>query len=365
MSKNEYPSSFEINEVCTNFIKRRTLNSFLQERGLFVFNAGVDEIGKILSNIVMQQSDINELQNNAYQAATKSSLSGFIIKSASPSFSLNDLYEKARDNDRILMSKGYKLGMITHENKNGKSFYFGRIDYKIKKPGRIQFIDNEESHSTFCMYENQNGEWQIEVDGTRSSDGREVQKLFISLINKEDTIISSLNIESLSDKNTIDFFDNLIKKGMPSEWQFQDVKTLTFRQGRESEETEELTRENIDSITEDNSPLTGIRQAVLEGRNLREDKFVKQFEEAGCIFTAMTFEFQNNNAPEIIHIKAEFKGNPKIFEVSIVNSYETVGVEATREVATLPKKRNIELCSIFWNNARVIFNELTNDSKNS
>jgi len=361
MNNSKYPSSFEINEVCTNFIKRRILNSFLQERGLFIFNAGADDIGKILSNIVMQQSDISELQDNAYQASTKSSLSGFIIKSDFPSFSLNDLYEKTRDNDRMIMSKGYKLGMLSHEERNGTSIYKGRVDYEIKKPGRIQFIDKEESHSDFCMFENQRGEWQIEVDGTRSSDGREIQKLFLSLIDKENTTISCLDIESLSDKNIVVFFDDLIKKGMPQEWLFQDVKSLTFRKGNELEDVEELTNENTELDKQENSPLTGIRQAVLDGRNLREDAFVKQFEEAGCIFTAMTFEFQNKKTPEIIHIRAEFKGNPKIFEVTIVNSYETQGTDAKRESVTLPKKRNIELRSIFWNNARTIFYKLVDN----
>ena len=62
--------------------------------------------------------------------------------------------------------------------------------------------------------------------------------------------------------------------------------------------------------------------------------------------------------PEIIHIRAEFKGNPKIFEVSIVNSYEISGIDAKREVSTLSKSRNIELRSIYWNNARIIYNEI-------
>lgn len=358
INKNKYPSSFELKEVCTNFIKRRVLNNFLQERGMFIFNAGTDEVSKMLSNLVMQQADIDELRSNAYQASTKSSLSGFIIKSTSPSFSLNDLYEKARDNDRVLTSKGYKLGMLSHENHDGKSIYKGRVDYQLKKPGRIEFIDIEESHSDFIFFENQDGEWQVEVDGTRSNDGREIQKLFSSLIDKGNTILNSLNIDNLSDKQTIEFFDALVERGMPSEWQFQDVKSLTFRRGRESDEVEEISDETIEFDNKEGSPLTGIRQAILEGRNLREDAFVKQFEAAGCIFTAMTFEYQHKSTPDIIHIRAEFKGNPKIFEVSIVNSYEIVGLDAKREVSTLSQKRNIELRSICWNNARMIFNEI-------
>lgn len=356
MTKNKYPSPFELNEVCTNFIKRRVLNNFLQERGIFVFNAGVEDLSKILSNLVMQQADIEELRSNAYQSSTKSSLSGFVISSKS-SISLNDIYEKARDNDRILTSKGYKLGMLSREIHNEKSIYKGRVDYELKKPGRIEFMDIEKSHSDFVFFENQDGEWQVEVDGTRASDGREIQKLFLSLINKETSSLRCLTIDNLSDKQTIDFFDTLAVRGMPEEWQFQDVKSLTFKRGRETNDEVDTIEETLDS--EDGSvSLTGIRQAILDGINLREDAFVKNFEETGCIFTAMTFEYQHKSMPEIIHIRAEFKGNPKIFEVSIVNSYEISGIDAKREVSTLSKSRNIELRSIYWNNARIIYNEI-------
>lgn len=354
---NKYPSSFELNEVCTNFIKRKVLNNFLQERGIFVFNAGADYLSRLLSNIVMQQADIEELRKNAYQSSTKSSLSGFIISSNS-SISLNDIYEKARDNDRVLTSKGYNLSMLSHEIHNGKSIYKGRVDYELKRPGRIEFMDIEKSHSEFVFFENKEGDWQVEVDGIRANDGREIQKLFLSLIDKETTFLKYLAIENLTDKQTIDFFDRLAVSGMPKEWQFQDVKSLTFKRGREINNESDLVEETLDSVKEENSSLTGIRQAILDGINLREDAFVKKFEETGCIFTAMTFEYQHESLPEIIHIRAEFKGNPKIFEVSIVNSYEISGVEAKREASTLSVSRNRELRSIYWNNARNIYNDI-------
>ena len=104
-----------------------------------------------------------------------------------------------------------------------------------------------------------------------------------------------------------------------------------------------------------------LRQAILDGKNLREDAFVKQFESAGCIFTAMTFEFHHKTEPEVIHIRAEFKGNPKIFEVSIVNTYEIKGPEAKPEISVISKNKNFELRSLFWNNAKKIFSEVKKD----
>lgn len=205
MNNSSYPEEYEIKEVCSNFIKRRILNAFMQERGVFAINATAEDIGKILSHCVWERISIEELRTNAYQLSTKSSLSGFVMRSSSTLFSLNDIYEKARDNNRDLLSKGYKLGKLVVERRDGVSIYKGRLDYEIRKPGRIQFMEKEQSHCDFFMFENKKGEWQVEVDCTRSADGKEVQKLFSQLVDKETTKISSLNIDNLSDKQTIEF----------------------------------------------------------------------------------------------------------------------------------------------------------------
>lgn len=360
MNNNSYPEEYEIKEVCSNFIKRRILNAFMQERGIFAINATAGDIGEILSHCVWERTSIEELRTNAYQLSTKSSLSGFVMRSSSTLFSLNDIYEKARDNDRALLSKGYKLGKLVVENRNGVSIYKGGLDYEIRKPGRIQFMEKEQSHCDFFMFENKKGEWQVEVDCTRSADGKEVQKLFSQFVDKETTKISSLNIDNLSDKQTIKFFDTLIDQGMTDDWRFEDVIALTFRRRRESEDEEE----NVDDSTlqtKNTTILSGIRHAILEGGGLREDAFVKQFEENGCIFTAMTFEFSHKTIPEVIHIRAEFKGSPKVFEVSIEDFFETTGPNAKREVSSLPLKKNLEIRSAFWNQARRIFAEVVSE----
>ena len=365
MNNNSYPEEYEIKEVCSNFIKRRILNAFMQERGIFAINANAEDIGEILSHCVLERTSIEELRANAYQLSTKSSLSGFVMRSSSTLFSLNDIYEKARDNNRALFSKGYKLGKLVVENRDGVSIYKGRLDYEIRKPGRIQFMEKEQSHCDFFMFENKKGEWQVEVDCTRSADGKEVQKLFSQFVDKETTTISSLNIDNLDDKQTIEFFDALIDHGMTDDWRFEDVIALTFRRGRESEDEEENVDDDSIQETKNTTILSGIRQAILEGGGLREDAFVKQFEENGCIFTAMTFEFSHKTVPEVIHIRAEFKGSPKVFEVSIVDFFETTGPNAKREVSSLSLKKNLEIRSAFWNQARRIFAEVVSEKSDN
>lgn len=348
-----YPERYELKEVCENFIKRRTLNTFLQGRGVFAINASTEQVSNILSNCIMDAVAIEDIRKNAYQCSTKNSLSGFTVSSSLADFSIKDVYEKARDNDKVLCSKGYKLGFLTKEvREKGKEVFKGRLDYEIRRPGRIQFMDKEESHCDFQMFEKEAGVWQVEVDGTRASDGKEVQRLFSQILQKDRTTIHVLNFDNLSDKQTILFFDELIENGLSSEWRFNDVVALTFRRGRDEIEA----GENEETVSQ--PTLTGIRQAILEGGHLREDDFVKKFEEEGCVFAAMTLAFQNTQTPETIHIRAEFKGSPKIFEVSIVNSYASEGTDGKLIASPLPVKRNLQIRSEFWNNSRTIYNDI-------
>ena len=46
----------------------------------------------------------------------------------------------------------------------------------------------------------------------------------------------------------------------------------------------------------------------------------------------MTYEYENKKQPETIQLRAEFKGNPKIFEVSIITYKITKGLEGKRNL---------------------------------
>lgn len=355
MKSSVYPERYEIKEVCENFIKRRTLNTFMQERGIFAINASTEDVSTILSNIVWDAVAIEDLRRTAFQCSNKNSLSGFTVSSSLNEFSIKNVYETARDNDKVLCSKGYQLGFLAKETReDGTDVFKGQLDYEIRRPGRIQFIDKEEGHCEFRMFEKKVGVWQVEVDGTRTNDGKEVQRLFSQLLNKDRTTMHFLNIDNLRDKQTILFFDEVIKRGLSDEWHFNDVVALTFRRGRD-----EIVEEENDNEEQTSQPtLTGIRQAILEGGHLRDDAFVRRFEEDGCVFAAMTLAFQNTTKPEVIHIRAEFKGNPKIFEVSIVNSYVCEGTDGKLITRPLSAKRNLQIRSEFWNNSRNIYDEI-------
>lgn len=356
MNKNNYPSPFEIQEVFNNFLKRNFVDSFTHEMGIFFMNARQEDVAKELSHVMFDVKDINTLQMNAYQATSKHTLSGFTLHSSSISFSLQDLYERAKDNDKFLVSKGYRLNsLIKVSNGSEAPIYKGSIEYRKKKPGRIELLDEEKGFSEFYFVDKGDGEWQVEVDGNKSSDGKEVQKLISGLIDKHTTSVAEISMDALKQKTTIEFFDELAKVGLGKSWRFTDVKNLAFKRGRD-EEDEENDDENGDAVEKEQ--LTGISQAILAGRNLRDDPFVLQYEKEGCVFTAMTYEFENLKTPETIQLRADFKGNPKIFEVSIISYKVTKDLTLKKEVEILSPEKHRELRSLFWNNAKLVYLQL-------
>jgi hypothetical protein len=362
MNEIKYPTPYEIQEVLNSFLKRNFVDSFSQSMGVFFINARQENVSKSLSHILYDKKDVDILRANAYQTVSRHALSGFSLKSSLIDFSLQEIYENIRDNDKHLHSKGYRLNSLIKISNNimGTSSYKGSLEYIKKKPGRIEFLDKEKGFSEFYLIDVGNGEWQVEVDGNKSSDGKEVLKLITSITDKNTTHIIDINIDSIKDRTTIEFFDELAKIGLGNDWSFIDVKHLAFKRNRFAEnEEEENDNEEDESIEKEQ--LTGISQAILEGRNLREDPFVIQYEEKGYIFTAMTYEFENRNTPETIQLRAEFKGNPKIFEVSIISYKKTKGLTAKKESEVLTPDKHREIRSLFWNNAKKVYIELKDE----
>ena len=216
----------------------------------------------------------------------------------------------------------------------------------------------------FYFHSIEDGNWQVEVDGNTSSDGKEVMKLMNFIVDGKNAEINSLEIDNLTIPNVISFFDKLTKEGLDNKtWRISDIKQLTFKRrkstlattGNDSEEDDE-SDEDIAIVDDEN--LGGISQAVLDGRNLREHPFVKQAEKDGCIFTAMTYEFENIKKPQYISIKAEFKGSPKIFEVSIISTARVENTKRNKVYYTPTIEYKREMSSLFWNNAKRIYQEL-------
>lgn len=350
-----YPTSYELEEVISNIADRMFVDSFAQSRGIFITQSDKSVISKELSNLFFEARDLEQIRNIAYGTKSKHVLTGFLINSQSKEFDLVSFYENLRINDISKRKKGLEISqLIKQTTEDGSDCFKGTIAYEKRRVGRIEFLQAEKGSFDFFVHLISEGIWQVEVDCNKSTDTGEILDLFKRNIS-EGTNIESIEIETLSTKDTIIFFDRLSIEGLGKDWQINDIKKLTVKKGLDKKEDEDS--DDDDVIEEEN--LIGIRQAILEGKNLRENGFVKQCETSGYRFSSMTYEFTNRSSPDIIQVKAEFKGRPKAFEVGIAYYGHNMGVSGEeREDEILSQKDDRNYRTKFWSNAKRIYDEI-------
>lgn len=341
--KNSYPSKYEIYEALmmtsASFIKM-----FAQRLGLFVTNSNQEVIAKEISRVFLEEHDIEIIRLEAYQQKINHSLSGFTVSSSSKDFSLEKNY------NWIVKEGKYKSGIVLNSlrKEDGDSIYKGSYSYRRKKPGRIELLQDEENSFDFYLKANGEGVWNVEIDSTRSTDLKELMELFQPTLRTDEARVEVIDEKFLNTKSSIEFFDELSKFGRADHWSLVQISHVSIRRNVADSETEEVEQKDLD----------GISQAIIEGKNLRENQFVENAVSSGFSFTAMTYEFENTEKPIGFQIKAEFKGRPKVFEVTILKYFEVLGAERTKNDKTLASKENYTLRSDFWNFSKQVFEKL-------
>ena len=346
----------------------------MRSKGVFFLNASHEDATSLASRHVFDGKGIEQLRKYAYRATHKSILSGFTMVSDS-FFDLESVYNTIREKE-VLKKEGYKLNYLY---KTGSKKYGGSVVFTKRKPGRNAFLRYEERTINFTMETLSDKLWQVETDGENSTDGKVIQQMFATAVRGKEIKVDEILFDSIPDASKIVLFDRLAKEGLGTEWSIVDVLRLTLKRPKaqtESSEEDEDDAATIESETETEKEkekekekeeevkeatkeqLSGIAQAILEGKNLRENKFVHMAEEGGYIFSSMTYLFERSKDGSHLKLRAEFKGNPRIFEVCL-EGYSKADMEAEDDVVTgLSDEENYEYRSAFWNSAKRIYSEL-------
>lgn len=345
-----YPDIFALQISLSDFCSRHFVDIFAQERGIFIANATQKDLGEFLSGLFFDSSDLSEIHDAALHIYRKNSLSGFWASTEEAGVSLIDELE-AHSGMVVEPKNKMTLGPIIQKNGLGEKFYIGSIGYYQRQPGRVEFLSEVKRNFDFYLREIEENRWEVLVDGNRSQDVQILEDWFPNF-SKRNYQVVKIDQDYLLDNQTIVFFDELSKCGMTNEWLFTQVRKITLRrnsaQNDEVEEKEET----------DRSILSGISQAMLEGQDLRHNSFVKQCENGGYRFTAMTYEYHHNTHPFVIELRAEFKGRPKLFEVAMEKILKRTGKDEVLENYQFPKEQELQLLTDFYGQAKIIFDLL-------
>lgn len=366
-----YPYSNELRDVINESVKQNELLDFLRKKGMFYLNASHEDSSMLTARLLLDWNDLNEIRHYAYKNANKSLLSGFTLESKSI-FDLESVYNTIREKETF-KKDGYRLKALYKVGKKGNEFG-GSVEYRRLRPGKTAFLKEEKHEISFRLKELSKKKWQVEVDGESSSDGKAVLKLFSMAVRGKDIVIDELRLDGLSNAGTITFFDRLVKEGLDKEWAIVDILRLTLRRSKDKNDNEDEVEDENDTAGGEETQneevkeapkeqLSGISQAILEGKNLRENKFVRMAEDDGYLFASMTYLFERKKDNSKMQLRAEFKGNPKIFEVSLESFSKTEVSQSDDDTVDLTEDQNYHYRTLFWNSAKKIYKELVKGKK--
>jgi len=351
----DYPDRYEIEQALDEFCSRRFVDQFAQGRGIFITNATQLRVVEFLSGLLYDHSSLEKIRHEAFQFNAKSTLAGFLVISDDDEF---DFVATLEDLQGIVVDPktNMKLEPIIAINTGENPIYKGSVAYTQKRPGRIQFLQGSARSFDYYVHPLGPSRWRMMVDCGRSNDARLMQKWVEKKIPR-DARLAPIDQDNLTSNQTIRFFDKLAQQGLDDEWAFTQVTRLVLRRS-----TDVIEDEEAGVVEAESSALYGITQAILEGQALRNNPFVKESEDGGYRFTAMTYEYEHTKQPHVLEVRADFKRRPKVFEVALEDYKRRTGIEEKLEKADLPHERRIQLLTRFWMQAKYIFDELEAES---
>lgn len=343
-----YPTKYELIEALV-MCKRKFVDRFAQERGVFVFRATLEYLADQLSRLFLDEDDLNEIREHAYRNRNKKITVGFVVASVSADFDPKNIIDELRSSPPNTHAS---LSAVTQVN---ETLISGALEYEVNKPGRINLLQNENRHVTYSIEAKENNTYQVFVEALSSSDARYFESMFKGAV-KDEANLNIINFLMLSSSDTIRFFDDLSEAGLGSDWRKTRVNELTFRRSTESSD-DDGDEEHKEAS---NEFLSVINRAILEGKDLRDNPFVKQSEKDGYRFSAMTIEYAEKKLGHIIEMRAEFKLRPEVFEVKVASYRKNIkeGDVERLEADELSQEDEQRLIQSFWYAAKGVYDNL-------
>lgn len=340
----KYPTRYELNQALSEYCNRDFLDSLAQENGVFISKVLAKDLADELSIFFYDNVSLDKIRDFAHRKNSKNTLSGFIITSNESNFDPYIELDKLRVSNKLDI--GMEISPVTKETSEGIEIFRGGVNYLEYKPGRIEFLQEDKRSFNFSFQKTETNSFQFLVECNKSNDAKVIENLIKNKTGK-DVRIETLDSTNLTPQQTIAFFDELAKSALGSDWRFIEVKKINIKKDDSEDESVKT------------SDLGGITQAILEGKDLRGNNIVLQFEKNNYRFVAMTYEYENKSNPFLIQVRAEFKSRPKVFEISITKYQERQ--QGTDEIIidrVIDAKLEMDYKIYAWKKSKEIYNNL-------
>jgi hypothetical protein len=298
----KYPRKGSVRRVIEEHLTAKDSMNFFKERGIIICARKKKDLAKIGGDYYLSQEDYSDFKNlmDAEQNYKKSGRITF-------SNNLKQNLEEALiglNNKVIDQEDKTKITVMKDSEENMKVL----ISYDEYKPSLIDLLDRT-SRQIEVTINSHNDNCSLDFNMQSSHDYKKVREVLNYISKNEEEV--EFNFQEISLSNfpivqRIELFE-VFFRNIQEPWELVEINKLKVK--RDSKETK---------VSEDQ--LDGINSALLDGYNLRANKFVKETLEKGFYFSMASMRLDKKNTKEFIDLVIDFKARPEMCEVKISNS---------------------------------------------
>lgn len=337
-------------------IKPSTVKCYFSKHGMVFTSTNATTVANDVYTILLGGTEMAQITQMIVSEGNyeKSTLLNAKIKTGFEDTNLIDYFADGFNALRSTADQGY---MIEHLIKNNSELLIN-MSYKRKLPGKNKLIQEETRFIKIAIRNTDKNSVSIDIRQPSSFDTQKAIDILKKVVGEDSDIpvyLSHLNLDLLTDKNKVTFFDKLSTFSF-SNWRLKTVTGITVRKSN-------IVGDDIDSeINDDNGEtgtLAGINHAVLNGNGLRSNEFVQKSLDQDYYISSMKYRYTcTQEAGEFI-IAISSKGEN--LRVDMEKSY--CDEDGTLYIQPFPKKQQDEIICLFQKATNDIFYELISEQK--
>lgn len=338
-------------------IKPSAVKRYFSTQGIVITSSNAKTVAEDVYTITLGAQEITQITRLIVNESNyeKSTLINAKFKTTDETSS--DIIDFFTDGFNQLRSSGSREFSIEQPIKTDSSLSV-RMSYIRKLPGKNKLIQDETRYVNISLRKKSNSEVTIDIRQPSSTDAQRALDLLERIAGKEDetnVVLLHINLDSLTDKNKVSFFDKLSASTFSS-WKLKTVTGITVK--KSTLECEDIDNE-LESDDEEIGTLTGISQAVLNGSGLRSNEFVKNSLEQGYYISSIRLRYMCTQEASEFIVSISSKG--KNLRVDMEKSYyEEDGIFSLQP---FPKIQQDEIIQQFQNTANSIYLLLLDEQK--
>ncbi|KAF6614978.1 hypothetical protein ABFY57_25195 [Paenibacillus polymyxa] len=308
MQLKKYPNRLHVRKVIEQFMNSKDSRSFFQEQGILVQAVKRKDVAKLGADHYFSRKRFLELKEKIdtehnYKKTGRIEL---------PKEQVDDLKSALLEINGVRLDNDEENTMVTvSEAKNGDWKFI--INYTEYKPSMIDLLDRTDRRVEVTVNQ-QKDTCSLDFDTLASNDYSKVTQVINYIHQKNNDIkfdFSEISLRMLSCEKRIQLFNEFFQHDH-SPWKFEEIIKLKVKRDDDGANSEES------SISA--NQLRGINSAIIDGKNLIENSFVKGTLDNGFYFSMATMRFENIETAQFIDVAIEFKSRPEKCETKLVNS---------------------------------------------